>query len=335
MLRRRRVAAAVIAIFALGMGVGATGSTFSAFSGTTSNSSSFSSAPDWTAPTVSASTIGKSSGGTPAGGRPGAVKTGGTYYAYASVSDSGNPAAGINTVTANLSGLTSGQTAAALTTAGGPWTVDGTTYNYRSALLTVTAGAGSLNYPVAAVDLASNSASPSFPVTIDNTAPSASDVQITNATGGTAGLAELGDRITLTFSEPIDPYSIIPSTSWNGTATANVVVRLLDGGTGNDSVQIWNSANSAQLNLGSINLASKNYNKSGATITYGATGTASTMVESGSAITITLGTQSAAASTVTTTGTSVWTPSSSAFDVAGNAMSTTARNETGAADVEF
>jgi hypothetical protein len=339
MPRRRKVIAGALVVFALGLVVGATGSTFSAFSGTTANPTSFSSNPDWTAPTVTASKIGKATGGTPAGGRPGAVKTGGTYYAYANVTDSGNPASGVNTVTADLSGLSgSTKSAQALTATGGPWTVDGTTYNYRTAsTLTVTGAASSFNYPVTVVDKASpaNSAQQSFPVTIDNTAPSASDVQLNNHTGGTAGKAEQSDTIVLTFSEPIDPYSIIPSTSWNGTTAANVVVRLRDNGASSDTVEIWNAANSTQLNLGSINLARTSYNTSGSTVTFGATGTASTMVASGSTITITLGAVTGTAGTAGSTGTSQWTPSSSAFDVAGNAMSTTARNESGTTDLEF
>src|SRR5689334_16433452 len=294
MPRRRKAIAAGIALFAVGLGVGATGSTFSAFSSTTSSAtSSFSSAPDWTGPAISAKAIGKSTGGTPAGGMPGAVKTNGTFYAYANVTDSGNPAAGVGTVTVDLTNV-NGQSAVTLSSTGGPWTVDGTTYNYRSAQLTATKAPGTFNVPLTASDGASNSTSTTIPVTIDNTAPAASDVQTANHAGGTAGKAEQGDTVTFTFSEQIDPYSIIPSTSWNGTTAANVVVQLKNGGGANDSLTVWNAANSAQINLGSIGLGGKNYNTSGATITFGATGTPSTMVQSGSSITITLGTQSAA-----------------------------------------
>jgi hypothetical protein len=332
--RRRKALATGIALFALGVGVGATGSTFSAFSSTTSTpTSSFSSAPDWTAPTVGAKAIGKATGGTPAGGKPGAVKTNGTFYAYANVSDSGNPSQGIGSVTVDLTSV-NGQSAVALTTTGGPWTVDGTTYNYRSAQLTATKAPGTFNVPLTASDNDSNSTSGvTIPVTIDNTAPSASGVQTVNHSGGVAGKAEAGDQVVLTFSEQIDPYSVIPSTSWNGTTAANVVVHLNNGGGANDNVTIFNAANSTQINLGSINLGGKNYSTSN--ITFGATGTASTMVQSGSTITITLGTQSAAATTATTATAMTWTPSISALDIAGNAMSATAKAETGGSDVEF
>jgi hypothetical protein len=338
MRQRLSVALAGLLLLALGMGLGAVRGTFSAFSSATSNAASFSSYPDWTAPTVTASTIGKTTGGTPAGGKPGGVKTGGTFRAYANATDSGNPAAGVGSVTADLTSV-NGQSAVALTTTGGPWTVDGTTYSYRSAQLTVSGSPNNYNYPVSASDLASpantTAPAPTFPVTIDNTAPSASDVQITDVAGagGTVGRAELGDLITLTFSEQIDPYGVIPSTSWNGTTATNVVVRLNNGGGANDTVTIWNAGNTAQTNLGSINLGGKNY--STANITFGATGTPSTMVQSGSTITITLGTQSAAATTASANTTMTWTPSTAAFDIAGNAMSATARTETGAADLEF
>ena len=56
---------------------------------------------------------------------------------------------------------------------------------------------------------------------------------------------------------------------------------------------------------------------------------------SGNTITITLGTQSAAATTAAATGTMSWTPSASATDPAGNATATTAVTESGTADKEF
>src|SRR6266540_2236454 len=157
-------------------------------------------------------------------------------------------------------------------------------------------------------------------VVVDNTAPSASDIQAVNKTGGIAGRAEIGDTITYTFSEPIDPNSILAS--WTGAST-NIVLRLNDGGAGNDTVTIFNSANTSQLPLGSVSLARTDYTT--ANITFGASGTASTMVMSGNAITITLGTQSAAATTGGGNSTMVWTPSATATDRAANACSTTTR----------
>jgi hypothetical protein len=66
-------------------------------------------------------------------------------------------------------------------------------------------------------------------------------------------------------------------------------------------------------------------------VTFGATGTASAMVMSGSTVTIILGTVSNAASVGTAAGNGAmaWTPSATVLDLAGNACTTTVTNETG------
>jgi hypothetical protein len=280
-------------------------------------------ATDFRAPAASASAIGKTAGGT-----VGSIKKGGTYYVYANVSDTGNPASGVSKATANVNSITSGSTAVALSS--GSFSAGGVTYNYRSAALTAgsTLAAGSYSYSLTLTDVAGNSATQSgFSVSVDNTAPTGTDVQATNG-GATVGLAEAGDKVSFTFSEPPDPNSIL--TGWSGSATS-VVVRLNNAT--NDTVTIFNSTNTTQLPLGSISLGRSDYTT--ANLTFGATGTASTMVMSGGTVTITLGTQSAAATTAAATGTMSWTPSATATDAAGNALSTTAVTESGAADKEF
>ena len=106
----RRFALLAFALLALAaVAAGGTG-TWAAFSSTTSTGpGSLSSAADWTAPTVTASVIAHSASG------PG-VKASGTYAIYANVTDSGNPASGVSTVTANVGSITTGQTAVSLTT---------------------------------------------------------------------------------------------------------------------------------------------------------------------------------------------------------------------------
>jgi hypothetical protein len=54
------------------------------------------------------------------------------------------------------------------------------------------------------------------------------------------------------------------------------------------------------------------------------------MTMSGNIITIVLGAPSGSVRTVTMSGTLRWTPKASALDLAGNNMSTTTRDETGA-----
>ena len=99
-------------------------------------------------------------------------------------------------------------------------------------------------------------------VTVDNTAPTASDNQPTNKVGGTAGQAEAGDLVTLTFSEPIEPCSLLAN--WDGTSTT-VTARLTNSAT-SDPLTIWDAANTTQLNFGSIDTGA-NYVRSSATFT--------------------------------------------------------------------
>jgi hypothetical protein len=289
-------------------------------------SNAFTTAADWVAPTTSASVIAKTAGGT-----AGFIKQGQTYYVYANVTDTGNPPSGVSTVTTNVSSITTGSTAVALVS--GSYTIGGVTYGYRTNSITANAtlAANTYTYSITATDVGGHSATTNtWSVVVDNTAPSASDVQAVNKAGGIAGRAEIGDTITYTFSETMDPNSILAG--WTGAST-NVVLRLNDGGVGNDTVTIFDAANSAQLPLGSVNLARIDYTL--ASVTFGATGTASTMVQSGAAITITLGTQSAAATTAAIPGSMIWTPSATATDRGGNACTTTARTEANPSDKEF
>jgi hypothetical protein len=277
---------------------------------------------------VDALAIGKTQGG-----KTGFIKQGGTYYVFASVSDPGNPSSGISSVTANVATVTAGQTSVAMTA--GSFTAGGVSYNYRSASLTANAGlsAGAKTFSVAANDNAANGPTTvNGSVTVDNTAPAASDNQITNGGGGTSGRPGQGDVVTLTFTEAIDPHSIVAG--WSGSSTS-VTVRIANGGNSNDRVTIWNAANTSQLPLGSVN-AVGNY-VTAATV-FGTAGTPSTMSfdASNTVLTITLGAfSSGALNTDTNNRTSTWTPSASAYDYAANACSTATDSEGGTADRNF
>jgi hypothetical protein len=259
------------------------------------------------------------------------IKQNGSYWVYANATDTGS---GIDTVSASVTNITTGQSAVALTSCSSSCTVGGVTYGYKSAQLTsnTTLAAGSKTFTITATDVAGNVISPatSFSTTVDNTGPSGSDVQTKN-NGVTAGKAELGDSITLTRSEQIDPNSILAG--WTG-ATQNVVVRITNSGA-NDIVTFWNAANTTQLPLGSIDLGGAGYITTSTTVTFGATGTASTMVQSGANVTITLGTPSGTTKTVAAKTGMIWTPSTTPTDLAGNAGSGTTVSETGLSDVEF
>ena len=303
------------------------GSILGAFTSTTANpTNSITAATDFRAPTIARTAIGKT-----AGGVTGFIRQGGSYYVYAEVSDTGNPASGVSTVRSNTNNVTTGATATSL--AFGAFTGGTLTYNYRTGSLTANAtlSAGAKSYVITATDVAGNTSTLNGSVTVDNTAPTATTVQATNNSGVTVGRPELNDRIVYTSSEQLDANSIL--SGWSGAST-NVVIRINNNAAGGmDQLQVYNATNTTQLPLGSVSLGGNGY--VAANTTFGATGTASRMSQSAATITIILGTPSATATTAAANTTMSWTPSATATDRAGNPMSVTAANETGAADREF
>jgi hypothetical protein len=317
--------------------------TFAAFaSRTESGGNEIKAANDFRAPQVTATVVGKS-----AGGATGFVKQGGEYLAYANVAaDTGNPASGIASVRADLSAITTGASATNLVA--GSFSAGGISYGYRSAALTANAvlAEGAKSFTVTATDNALNAGSLGGTVTVDNTAPKAGDVQTTNVGGGANGLAEQGDTLVLSFSEPVEPESILAG--WSGVTGANVTVRIVDNsllglGLGNDVVQIFNEANTAVLPLGSVDLGRSDYVTGlvGGKVKFGATGTRSAMTMSGNTITIALGTYEGegllGSNRITAggNGSAAWAPVATPYDRAANAMSTAAATESGSADRDF
>lgn len=131
---------------------GSVAGAFAAFGSTTANGGNVvTSVPDFSAPDVVAVAIGEE------GGAAGTVAAGGAYHVYADVlDDTGNPPSGIAAVTADVSQVTAGATAVALTA--GSYVAGGETYNRRSAELTADAplAEGERGFTVTAVDNASN-----------------------------------------------------------------------------------------------------------------------------------------------------------------------------------
>ncbi|HEV2786866.1 MAG TPA: SipW-dependent-type signal peptide-containing protein [Solirubrobacteraceae bacterium] len=334
--RWARIAPALVAAAAVGMaGIGGTLAAFTSTAHTAGND--VAAAEDFRAPAVEAGVILRSGGSV-----PGFAKQAGTYHVYARVAaDAGAPAAGIATVTADVSGVTAG--GATVPLLAGSYSVGGASYNYRSAPLVANAvlSEGPTSYSITATDNASNAATLSgLSVTVDNSAPSAADVQTANTGGGTVGRPQLGDTLMLTFSEPIDPATVL--SGWGGGST-NVVVRMTNGGLlglGTDDVEVRNAAGSATLPLGRIDLGRSDYVTGllgGETVSFGAGGTASTMAMDGNDVTITLGSASGSGSAATAggNGTASWAPSATPTDRAGNLSSPAAANESGVADKEF
>jgi hypothetical protein len=308
-----------------------------AFTSPTAASNTIQTAADWLPPSVSATVIAKQTGYL-----AGSIKQGGTYYVYANVADSGNPPAGISTVRSDVSVVTPGQTNVTLTA--GSYSVNGVTYNYRSGLLTATnpLSAGSKNYSISSTDVLSYLNQQTFSTTVDNLPPSASDIQ---TTGDVDGRAEQGETVVFTFSEQIDPHSILAG--WTGAST-NVVVYLNDGGCvlnlllkvcGDDSFEV-HSGGSLLATLGPVNLKDPDYLGGGllggvSDAVFGATGTPSTMVQSGASIIITLGTRSGSSPDQGGTTTTEWDSATSPYDAAGNAAGGNVRSEQGGSDREF
>lgn len=313
---------ALVALAALSLGA-ATGATLAAFSArTVSASNAFSAAADLVAPQIDALVIGKA-----AGGLTGAIKAGGSYHVYAQVNDPA-PSSGIAAVSADVSAITAGATAAAL--AAGSYQAGGLSYNYRSTTLTASSAlaAGTAGFSVTAADAAGNQATAGGSVIVDNTPPDALDVQTAN--GGTAGTPDENDTITFTFSEPVEPATVL--SGWDGTTT-NVVVQIADGLLGNDTLTVLGPAGIGNVNLGSVNLARADYVT--LTTTYGLVGNASRMVLSANSVTVTLGTPSGLGGLALGAGTMSWSPSTAVTDAAGNACSAASATESGSADRDF
>lgn len=278
-------------------------------------------ADDPGAPTVDASIVAKT---TPYYG--GFIREGSAYYVYAAVTDTGG---GIDRVTADVRNLTAGQLLVIMTS--GAYTVGGVSYGWRSGSLTAATplAEGPYAYSVTAADSASQCQTAGSSVTIDHTAPYGTDVQpINNGPGGGVGRPEPGDDIVYTFSEQIEPESVL--SGWTGAST-NVVVRITNSGT-NDILTVWDSTNTTQLPFGSVALGGEYVT---ADTTFGASGTASTMSQSGASITVRLGTLAGSTVKNNANATATWTPVATPTDIAGNASTTPTVNEGGAADRNF
>jgi hypothetical protein len=172
---RRAVVLVVLAVFGAGLGTA-----WAVYTATTSNGpNTFSSAPEYTAPTVSRATTQNS------GGLLNVIRQGGGFYFYVNVTD----ASGVASVTVDTGSFLLGTTY--LSSAGGPWTVNGQTYNFRSSLLTALTGlitGTTQNWTVTAVDIYGNSTGAlSFSVTIQTYS------NVVTTTTGLAGYWRMDD----------------------------------------------------------------------------------------------------------------------------------------------
>ncbi|MBN2113924.1 MAG: hypothetical protein JW785_07350 [Acidimicrobiia bacterium] len=148
-MRGGRIAVA-LAVLALGVGSQVAGQTEAAFrSAAGAAGSSFVAAPDFVAPTVVRTRVAD-----PSNPPSYQVRQCRFYQAYAEVTDSGNPASGVTAVSANLSALSGGAGAEALSA--GAFSLDGVSYGFLSRPLLATADPGTYDYSLTSTDQAAN-----------------------------------------------------------------------------------------------------------------------------------------------------------------------------------
>ena len=182
---------------------------------------------------------------------------------------------------------------------------------------------------VAQDTLGHTSTSVSTTLIVDNTAPSATDVQAAN--GGTAGRIDAGDTITFTWSEPIAPASIM--TGWGGGSQA-VRVFLDNNVSGtSDALFIYNAAGTTRLNVTSATGLRLNANYAG-----GDAWLNGTMMMAGNSVTVTVGSLISGSTPSSGVNTAVhmnWYSSTAVTDVAGNAATGNQDQESGTVDRDF
>jgi hypothetical protein len=158
---------------------------------------------------------------------------------------------------------------------------------------------------------------------VDNTGPTATDIQTTNVGGGTAATPGQGDTMIFTFSEQIAPGTIVGG--WNGTGTQTVTVTM-------DTLNHLSIAGATLVN-GFVTLGGTGYVNSGKTVVF----SNSTISQNGATVTLTLGTpdkpQFLGAGSA---GQTSWPVAAALTDIAGNAITTVTRLEvTPPNDAEF
>ena len=301
-MRRAALAALACALAAIACVEGST-ATFTASAG---NAASFATATDWVAPVVTlVSPAGGAltNDGTPdlsgAAGNTSGDSSTVTVRIYAGSSATGSP---VQTLTPTRSGTSWATTAATLTSG---------TYTARATQSDAGGNTGS-------------SAPHTF--TVDTIEPTATDIAAANG-GANAGKAEAGDVVIYTFSEPIDPATVLAG--WNGTSTA-VQVKITAAVLAPDPFTVLDSGGGTGVHLGTVQT-------NGDYVTTTATFDAA-MVRSAdqASVVVTLGAKQSGLMALSAAGAQnmTWTVDGAVRDLAGNAVTTVSVAES-ASDVDF
>jgi hypothetical protein len=161
----------------------------------------------------------------------------------------------------------------------------------------------------------------------DWVAPTVTSIRAANkgGAGTTAGKLDSGDTITFTYSEAVDPTSVL--SGWNGASTA-VRVRFA-AGLPNDTFTVLDGSGGATVALGSV-ATHGDYVLLTASIT-------STMVLSGDgrSVVVTLGAPSNVSVLAVGAHDMAWTVGAAITDLAGNVIATPATRSESDADVDF
>ncbi|HKU35337.1 MAG TPA: Ig-like domain-containing protein [Paenarthrobacter sp.] len=183
---------------------------------------------------------------------------------------------------------------------------------------------GTINYSAKATDAAGNtSVAGTASSSKDSTAPTVSNVQLANGSGGVVGKIEKGDSLTITFSEALNASTLC--SSWTSNTTNQTI-------SGNGQVTVSVSAGDVltvtssvcTFNMGSVALGA---DYASTAMTFSGNGSnASSLVWNPTAktLTVTLGGSSGSANTGPfAAAAATLTPVSVLTDIAGNPLATT------------
>lgn len=290
----------VLAAVACVEGSGAT------FTATATNAASFATVSDWVAPVVTLTVPADgalTNDGTPtlsgAAGTASGDDTMVTVRIYSGTAATGTP---VQTLTPTPVGASWSTSAATLTS--GTYTAQATQSD----------------------NLSNTGTSTAHTFTVDTIAPTATNIAAANG-GATAGKVEAGDVITFSYSEPIDPATVLAG--WSGASTA-VQVRVTAGVLAPDPFTVLDGSGGTTVHLGTVQ-TNGDYVTTTATF-------AATMARSGdhTSVVVTIGASQGGVMSLFAVGAQnmTWTVDAAVKDLAGNAVTTTSITES-ASDVDF